>query len=169
MDERKTPAPRIASRTAVMAVVAVLIVIAIAGIVLASLRRAGPAEVATGTDSTPASAAAPTAAAPADDSPPGELVFAPGSDQLSPAVQAKVARLAERAKKEGRTVVVKTKLEANAQRAKSMDLARARTQNVRGALTSGGVSLGVMKIEITELPAGLVTPKMAQLVEVDLH
>jgi outer membrane protein OmpA-like peptidoglycan-associated protein len=169
MDERKTPPPRIASRTAVMAAVAVLIVIAIAGIVLASLRRAGPADVAGGTDSTQASAPALTAAAPADDSPPGELVFAPGSDQLSPAVAAKVALLAERAKKEGRTVVVKTKLEANAQRAQSMDLAKRRAFNVRGALTGGGVSLAMMKIEVTELPAGLVTPKMAQLVEVDLR
>ena len=168
MDESKAPAPRIASRTAVMAAVAVLIVIAIAGIVL-GLRKAGPADVATGTDSTPASAAAPTSAAAADDSPPGELVFGPGSDQLSPAVAAKVALLAERAKKEGRTVVVKTKLEANAQRAQNMDLAKRRAFNVRAALTGGGVSLGVMKIEVTELPVGLVTPKMAQLVEVDLR
>jgi len=112
---------------------------------------------------------APTAAAPADDSSPGELVFAPGSDQLSPAASAKIALLAERAKKEGRTVIVRTKLEANAQRAQSMDLAKRRAFNVRGALTGGGVSLGVMKIEVTELPAGLVTPKMAQLVEVDLR
>ena len=82
---------------------------------------------------------------------------------------AKVALLAERAKKEGRTVVVKTKLEANAQRVQSMDLAKRRAYNVRGALTGGGVSLGMMKIEVTELPAGLVTPKMAQLVEVDLR
>jgi outer membrane protein OmpA-like peptidoglycan-associated protein len=151
-----------------MAAVAVLIVIAIAGIVL-GLRKTGPATVAAGTDSTQAGALAPTAAAPADDSSPGELVFAPGSDQLSPAASAKIALLAERAKKEGRTVIVRTKLEANAQRAQSMDLAKRRAFNVRGALTGGGVSLGVMKIEVTELPAGLVTPKMAQLVEVDLR
>ena len=152
-----------------MAAVVVLIVIAIAGIVLASKRRAGPADVAGGTDSTQASAPAPTAAAAADDSPPGELVFAPGSDQLSPAVAAKVALLAERAKKEGRTVVVKTKLEANAQRVQSMDLAKRRAFNVsqrphrRRRLARDDEDRGH---RAARRPG---EPKMAQLVEVDLR
>src|SRR5450755_593934 len=139
MEEAKTPPPRIASRNAVMAAVAVLIVIAIAGIVLASLRRTGAPGVA-GPDSTQASAAALTgggAAAAADDSPANVVVFAPASDQLSPLALAKIAVLADKAKKEGRSVVVATKIEANAERAQNMDLAKRRAFNVRSALTSG--------------------------------
>jgi hypothetical protein len=169
MDERKTPAPRTASRTAVMAAVAVLVVIAIAGIVLASLRRAGPADVAAGTDSTQPSASAPTATRQVDDGSADELVFTPGSDQLSAAVQAKVAALAATAKKEARTVVVKAEIESNPQRAQSMDLAKRRVFNVRGALTGGGISLAMMRVEVTELPPGHVTPRAAQLVKVEFR
>jgi outer membrane protein OmpA-like peptidoglycan-associated protein len=172
MDERKTPAPRIASRTAVMVAVAVLIVIAIAGIVLASLRRAGPADVATSPDSTQASAPALTGAAPtatAEDGKPNEVIFDATSDQLSAGAQAKMSVLAAKAKKDARTVVVKAQIEANAQRVQSMDLAKRRAFNVRTALTNGGVSLGMMRIEVTELPNGLLPPSAAHRVEVDLR
>jgi hypothetical protein len=172
MDERKTPAPRIASRTAVMVAVAILIVIAVAGIVLASLRRAGPADVASSPDSTQASAPALTGAAPvatAADGPRDEVLFAPASDQLSPGALAKMAALAAEAKKDARTVAVTAQIQVSPQRAESMELARKRTFNVRTALSNGGVSLGMMRIEITELPAGLLPPAAADRVKVILR
>jgi outer membrane protein OmpA-like peptidoglycan-associated protein len=172
MEERKTPPPRIASRTAVMAAVAVLIVIAIAGIVLASMRGRTASPEGTGPQSTQAGASAPTgtsSAGVADEGGPNEVFFAPGSDQLSPAAAAKLTLLASTAKKEGRSVVVATKTEANADRVKNMELAKKRAYNVRGVLTTGGVSLSVMKIEISELPVGLVPPSLANRVEVALR
>jgi outer membrane protein OmpA-like peptidoglycan-associated protein len=169
MDARKTPAPRIASRTAVMAAVAVLIVIAIAGIVLASLRRVPAADAGAVTDSTQASAPAPTAAAPAADGAPNEVIFAAASDQLTPAAQAKLALFAEQAKKDGRPVVVATQIEANAQRAENMALAKRRAYNVRSALVTGGVAVGVLRIEVAELPAGGVPAAAAQRVEVNIR
>jgi outer membrane protein OmpA-like peptidoglycan-associated protein len=176
MEERKTPPPRIASRTAVMAAVAVLIVIAIAGIVLASMRGRTASPEGTGPQSTQAGASAPTgtsasgqSAGVADEGGPNEVFFAPGSDQLSPAATAKLTLLASTAKKEGRSVVVATKIEANADRVKNMEMAKKRAYNVRGVLTTGGVSLSVMKIEVSELPVGLVPPSIANRVEVALR
>jgi outer membrane protein OmpA-like peptidoglycan-associated protein len=169
MDARKTPAPRIASRTAVMAAVAVLILIAIAGIVLASMRRAPPADVGAVTDSTQTGAPAPTAAAPAHDGAPNEVIFAAASDQLTPAAQAKLALFAEQAKKDGRPVVVATQIEANDQRAANMDLAKRRAHNVRSALVTGGVSVAVLRIEVAELPTGGVPAAAAQRVEVHIR
>jgi outer membrane protein OmpA-like peptidoglycan-associated protein len=169
MDARKTPAPRIASRTAVMAAVAVLIVIAIAGIVLASLRRAPAADAEAVTDSTQATAPAPTAAAPANDGAPNEVIFAAASDQLTPAAQAKLALFAEQAKKDGRPVVVATQIEANTQRAENMDLAKRRAYKVRSALVAGGVAVAVLRIEVAELPAGGVPAAAAQRVEVNIR
>jgi outer membrane protein OmpA-like peptidoglycan-associated protein len=172
MDESKTPPPRIASRTAVMAAVAVLIVIAIAGIVLASLRGRAGSPAVSGSDSTQGSGSPLTggpAAGAADDGAPNEVVFAPASAQLSPSALAKLALLADTAKKEGRTVVVATKIEANAERAQNMEMAKKRAFNVRGALTTGGVSLSMMRIEVSELPAGLVPASAAHRVEVVLR
>ncbi len=152
-----------------MAAVAVLIVIAIAGIVLASLRRAPPADAGAVTDSTQASAPAPTAAAPGNDGAPNEVIFAAASDQLTPAAQAKLALFAEQAKKDGRPVVVATQIEANAQRAENMDLAKRRAYKVRSALVTGGVAVGVLRIEVAELPAGGVPAAAAQRVEVHIR
>ncbi len=172
MDDRKTPPPRIASRTAVMAAVAVLIVIAIAGIVLASLRgRTGEPEVAT-VDSTPAGASATTgggSAAKVDDGGPNEVVFAPTSDQLSPAALTKLAGLAAIAKKESKTVAVAAKLEAGGDRDAQRELAKKRAYNVRAALEQRGIPLGMMRLEVTALPAGLAPPAARQRVEVILR
>ncbi len=152
-----------------MVAVAILIVIAIAGIVLASMRRAPSADAGAMTDSTQASAPAPTAAAPANDGAPNEVIFAAASDQLTPAAQAKMAAFAEQAKKEGRPVVVAAQIEANAQRAENMDLAKRRAFNVRSALVTGGVAVGTLRIELAELPAGGVPAAATQRVEVQIR
>jgi outer membrane protein OmpA-like peptidoglycan-associated protein len=172
MDERKTAPPSIASRTAVKAAVAVLIVIAIAGIVLATLRgRTGAPEVA-GTASTQPGGSAPTAAAAtagSDDGAPNEVVFGPTSDQLSPAALAKLALLADTAKKEKHTVSVAAKIEASGDRDGQRELAKKRAYNIRGVLEQRGVPLGTMRIEVTEFPAGLAPPAARQRVEIVLH
>lgn len=152
-----------------MAAVAVLIVIAIAGIVLASLRRAPAADAGAVTDSTQASASAPTAVAPANDGAPNEVIFAAASDQLTPAAQAKLALFAEQAKKDGRPVVVATQIEANAQRDENMDLAKRRAYNVRSALVTGGVAVGALRIEVAQLPVGGLPAAAAQRVEVHIR
>ena len=172
MEVSKTPQPRIASRTVVMIAVAVLVVIAVAGIVLASLRgRSGSPEVAV-PGSTQGSGSSPTggpSTAAADDGGPNEVVFAPTSDQLSPAAVAKLALLADSAKKGSHTVSVAAKIEASGDRDGQRELAKKRAYNVRGVLEQRGVPLGTMRIEVTELPAGLAPPAARQRIEIVLH
>ena len=66
-------------------------------------------------------------------------------------------------------MVVATQIEANAQRAENMALAKRRAYNVRSALVTGGVAVGVLRIEVAELPAGGVPAAAAQRVEVNIR
>jgi hypothetical protein len=50
-----------------------------------------------------------------------------------------------------------------------MDLARKRTLAVRQVLEQNGVPLGMMRVEISELPRGLVSAAEANRVEVAFH
>ena len=160
-----------------MVAVAVLVVIAIAGIVLASLRgQSASGDAATAADATQATAAAMTAAASgaaAAEAAAGagadQIVFAPLSAQLSEAGVAKLARVAEAARKENRTVVIASKIEARADRVEQMELAKKRAFAVRLALEAKGVQLGTMRIEIGEMPTGLVTAGEANRVDVALR
>lgn len=162
-----------------MVAVAVLIVIAIAGLVLAGLRSRGAAPgQTTGTDATqqgapPLTGAAATAAASAsaEDAAagPNQILFAPASDQLSEAAASKVVRLAETARKEHRKVAILLKVEARPDRAEQMNLARKRSMAVRQLLEANGIPLGTMRIEISELPNGLVSAAEANRVDVALQ
>jgi outer membrane protein OmpA-like peptidoglycan-associated protein len=175
MDDRQ-PAPlRNPSRTLAMVAVAVLIVIAIAGLVVAGLRARGPVSGPAGSESTqqgapPLTGAAP-ASAPAEEAGagPNQIVFAPTSDQLSEPAEEKLVRLARAAKKENRVLSIASKVEAGPDRTAKMELARKRSDVVRQLLQSNGVPLGRMRIEISELPLGVVSAAEANRVDVVLQ
>lgn len=175
MDDEAPPA-RNSSRTAVIVAVVALIVIAIAGIVLAALRdRAAPTSAdAASPSSTPASAAAMTGAAAsagavADDEGPNRIRFAAGSDKLPANAPAKLAQVTQTAKSRNNKIVVATKLDAGNDRDASMELAKRRTEAVRQALAATGMATTAVRIEITELPAGLVPARDVDRVELNLR
>ncbi len=174
MDDRQPPPPRNSSRTLAMIAVAVLVVIAIAGIVLATLRpRGAPADTPVAADATQTAASAMTsdsAAAEAEAAAgPNQVVFAPASDQLSEPASLKLLRIAATAKKEKKTVLIASQIEARADRASQMELAQKRAIAVRGVLEANGVALGAMQIQIAEVPLGLVSKSDANRVDVALR
>src|SRR3982751_807054 len=158
-----------------MVAVAVLIVIAIAGIVLAGLRSRAPASgAAAGSESTPERGAPLTSAA-ASASPeevaagPNQIIFASSSDQISEPAEDKLVRLARAAKKENRGVTIASRIEAGSDRTVKVDLATKRLNAVRQVLQNNGVQLGRMRIQISELPLGSVPAAEANRVEVVLQ
>ena len=157
-----------------MAAVAVLVVIAIAGIVLAGLRGrplSGGSE--TVADPTHQDAAPPTPAPPElpgeAGSGPNQIVFAPVSDGLSAPAKAKVQRVAETAKTESRTVVIAAKIEDRGDRDEQMELAKKRASAVRQLLEASGMSTRAIRIEIAQMPRGLVTVREANRIELALR
>ena len=66
-------------------------------------------------------------------------------------------------------VAIVAKIDARAGRRGQMDLARKRTLAVRQVLESNGIPLGTMRVEISELPTGLVSAAEANRVEVAFH
>jgi outer membrane protein OmpA-like peptidoglycan-associated protein len=171
MNDRRPPPLRNSSQTAAKVAVAVLIVIAIAGFVLAGLRSRAPApDQATPADATPETAvpltvatrAAPSGLAqPADL--PNQIVFAAKSASLSEDQAAKVRKLATTAQTQRHSIGILSKAEPETQ---FVDLARQRTQVVRQTLEQSGVPLGRMTIEISTLPHGVISAADADRVEV---
>ncbi len=165
MDESKPAPPRHSSRTLVIALVAVLIVVAIAGIVLAGLRGrpTGAGPVAALPSATQQPGSTPTAAAPAIAAEvgagPNQLGFASGSDMLSPMSLKKIVDVANSAKKDSHTIVIAARLEGGSEREQRMELAKKRADAVRRALQSAGMPVSALRVQISELPAGLV-PKL---------
>ena len=156
-----------------MAAVALLVVVAIAGIVLGTMRGKGTTTVPTAADSTspvdsPMTAAAPPAAAEAAAGP-NQVVFAPGSDHISDAASAKLAKIAEMAKKSATGVTIASRIESRPDRTDQMELARKRSFAVRQVLEAAGIPLGRMRIDIAELPNGGVAPAEANWVDVVLR
>ena len=147
----------------VKAAVAVLIVIAIAGFVLAGLkqRAVAPAQPAA-TDATQEAVPPLTvaASAPAEEAsvPANHISFVPASDRLSEASAAKVVLIAEKAKKGHLRIAIISDVEARADRAEQFDLARRRAMTVRQVLETNGIPLGTMRIEIHEVPTGAIAP-----------
>ena len=173
MDERQPPLPRNSSRTWAIVAVAVLVVVAIAGIMLASVRPGSPGDAPAASTATPVGASAMTAASAAAASEaeggPNQIVFASLSDQLSESSSAKLVRIADSARKAKRSVVIASKIEARPDRLEQMELAKRRAFAVRGALEKSGVGLATMSIELAELPTGVVTPAEANRIDVSLR
>ncbi len=174
MADRQAAPPRNSSRTLAIAAVVVLIVIAVAGIVLAGMRgrhAAGEAPVAV--DATRGEVPAPTspvsAAAAVDEAAPNIVVFAPSSSQLPGSAQAKLVKLADEAKKGRRTVAITAKIEARGDHAEQRKLAQDRAIAMRQVMEANGVPLGTMQIEIMEAPKGFVAPREVNRLEVTLR
>jgi outer membrane protein OmpA-like peptidoglycan-associated protein len=172
MPDRKAPSPRNPSRTAAKIAVVVLIVIAIAGFVLAGLRSAKTRpDQAAAADATqqpaspltakqaPANAAPVAAAAPADEDAagPNQLIFVPSSDRLTQRAAEKVVKLAETARADRRMVSIASRI-ARSDEKDRMDLARKRSDAIRDLLEANGVPRRNVRIEIAELPPALVSP-----------
>lgn len=177
MDEGAAP-QRKTSRTLVVVAVGVLIVIAIAGIVLAGMRgKGGAADEVVTTSATPASAAAMTGAASdaapapvADDEGPNRIRFAASSDKLPPSAAAKITQLAETARSRNNVVVVASKIEAVAgKRDEALDLAKRRADAVRHSLLSNGIATQNVRIEIVEMPPGLVPARDVDRAELTMR
>jgi outer membrane protein OmpA-like peptidoglycan-associated protein len=162
MNDSQAKPLRNSSRTLAKVAVAVLVVIAVAGIVLATLRGRGtPADTSVAADATQPAASAMTEVDPAAAleaaAGPNRVVFAPRSDKLSAPATAKLQHIAENAHSENRAMVVRGKIESRPDQADQMALAQKRAQAVRQALAANGVPLAAINIEIALLPAGGVS------------
>ncbi|MCE9660819.1 MAG: hypothetical protein K8R60_20005 [Burkholderiales bacterium] len=172
MSEQKKPPQSNSSRTVVIVAVAVLIVVAIAGIVLAGRKAPPDAPVATAPTAPAATAsAASTPGAPASptDALPKEVVFAAGSDKLPAGANEGLARFADAARSSASSVRLSARFLTGENKARDSELAKARTGAIHHALTANGLSGGKMQVELIEMPAGTVTPEMANRVDLTLR
>lgn len=169
MEAPKT-AQRNPSRTAVIAVVLVLIVVAIAGIVLAGRRTASPVQGTAAavpdapsvSTSTPQADAAPTVN-------PNAVVFASGSVKLPADASETIARFSETARGAGGHVRLSVRFPTGPDKSGAIELAKSRTAAVRHALESNGVKPEAMQFELVEMPAGVVSDKDANRVELSMR
>jgi len=180
MNDRQAPPPPNSSRTVAKYAVAVLVVIAIAGIVLATLRPRGtPADTPDVADATQpaaspmtaeaASAAAAAVAADAEAGP-NQIAFAPGSGELSEPATTKLLKLAEVAVKQKRTVTITAKFEASRpDQMKLQELAMKRTTAVRSVLEQNKVQLTRMTIKTESSPLGQASASELNRVDVELN
>ena len=153
--------------------VAVLMVIAIAGIVLASLQRGPPTDGTVAADETRAASApmtgASTPAAMAEaEGLRNQVVFAADSAQLSSAAAAKLQGLAEKAKTDKLLLTIVAKFEVRGEgKEQRQQLARRRAIAVRGVLETNGVPLKRMETRIEETAFGPSAAKDANRIEVN--
>ena len=173
MSEPKKPPTSNSSRTIVIVVVAVLIVVAIAGIVLAGRGApADPAGAAVPTASPTASAVSgstPEAASSPTDAVPKELVFDPASDKLPPHSADELARFADAARASASSVRLSARFLTGANKARDLELAKARTGAIRHALEANGISSGKMQIELVEMPEGSLTEAAGNHIDLTLR
>jgi outer membrane protein OmpA-like peptidoglycan-associated protein len=172
MDERQPPPPRNPSRTLAKVGLAVLVVIAIAGIVLAALQRGLPDDGPVAADATDAASAAMTAAAASAaaeaEGLPNHIMFAADSARLSSAATVKLQRIAEKATTDKRSLTIVAKVERKGDgKEQRSQLARNRAIAVRGALEANGVPLSRMETRIEEPGFGLIGDKEANRIEVN--
>jgi hypothetical protein len=178
MSEPKKPPPGNPSRTVAIIAVAVLIVVAIAGIVIAGRKPpAAPETSATTVPATPATATAtpappastPQAAASPTDTLPKEVAFLPGSDTLPSGANEPLARFADAARTSASSVRLSARYLTGAGKEKGLELAKARTGAVRHALQANGLSGGKMQVELIEMPEGSLTPEAGNRVDLTLR
>jgi outer membrane protein OmpA-like peptidoglycan-associated protein len=164
MPDRKSSSTSNSSRTVAKVAVAVLIVIAIGGFVLAGLKSGKSApEQAVAADSTqepavaPTTGAAPAAAAAAASAEATELpshivAFAPSAANLSEKELAKVRTMAETAKKKNRAIEIVSTVEES-----QFGLAQQRVSLVRQTLVDNGVPLTRMSTQVSKVAHGAAT------------
>lgn len=182
MDERQPPPTRNSSRTLAKIAVAVLVVIAIAGIVLATLRGRGPSvDTPVAADSTQGAASSPTAGganaaatagavAAEAEAGPNQVAFAPGSDALSEPATTKLAKLADTAVKQKRAVTITAKFEASRpDQQKLQALAMTRAAAVRSVLEQNKVQLTRMTTKTVSRAYGEASASELNRVDVELN
>jgi len=167
MDDLRLRARRTSTRTLAIVAAAALIAIAVAGIVIAVLRGQSKES-----DVLRAQASASAASAPSSPRDAGDLnhiVFAPDSDQLSPAAVAHIREMAESTKDATSAIVLRGKIESASDKAARMDLAKKRITVVRRELQSRGIAPGRLRVEVAEYPVGIVPPREADIIEMNLR
>nr|HET7860219.1 hypothetical protein [Caldimonas sp.] len=162
MPDRKSSSTSNSSRTVAKVAVAVLIVIAIGGFVLAGLKSGKSApEQAVAADSTQEPAVAPTtgaapaaaaASAEATELPSHIVAFAPSAANLSEKELAKVRTMAETAKKKNRAIEIVSTVEES-----QFGLAQQRVSLVRQTLVDNGVPLTRMSTQVSKVAHGAAT------------
>ncbi len=173
MSEPKKPPTSNSSRTIVIVAVAVLIVVAIAGIVLAGRRAPADPVVAaapSASSTAPAlSGSTPQAASSPTDAVPKELVFDPASDKLPPHSGDDLARFADAARASASSVRVSARYLTGANKARDLELAKARTGAIRHALEANGIGSAKMQVELVEMPEGSLTEAAGNHVDLTLR
>ena len=144
MADAKAQQPGNASRVAAILAVVVLIMVAIAGIVLADRQRAGSTDGRAG--STDHAGAPPTVK-------PVDVRFEPGSDKVPPAARTPIAEFAEAARSAGGLVRVISRYATGDARLQNFDLAKSRAGALQHAMEADGVDIRKVQIELSEVPA----------------
>jgi hypothetical protein len=168
MDRARGSPPRALSRTLAIVAVAVLLAIAVGGIVVSVWRGRSQAGDALPTAAESASAA--RSARPAHHAgDPYNIAFAADSDQLSADAVDEIREMAESAKDASTAIVLSGKIETTADRAARMALAKKRINAVSRALMSHGIAPGRLRVEVAEYPVGRIRPGEADVVEMNVR
>ena len=168
MDDRQASPTRNSSRTVAKYAVAVLVVIAIAGIVLAIVQGSPPAADETPLAPAPMTAASAAVIAAEAEARPNEIVFAPDSAQLSSTARAKLLGIAEKAKADKQPLTIIGRVEpAPDGKEQRTQLARKRAIAVRGVLEENGIPLSKIETRIEGMASGLAAVKGANRIEVN--
>ncbi len=163
------------SRALVVSVVAVLIIVALAGIVLAGRKSGESPEAAAPAASAPPVAATPvvSATSPAGSAPtsagPDEITFVVGSDKLPPGTSEKIADIVQRAKAADKTVRITVRYATGANKARDLELAKARAGAIRHEAMADGITGNKMQTELVEMPEGSVPPRDADRAVITLR
>lgn len=167
MNESRPAAPIHASRTVVIAAVVLLIVIAVAGIVLAGRYGTPAPGGAASAPAAPVASTQPDAAGPT--SAPNEVLFAAGSDRLPAQSSESIARFSEGARSASGMVRVTARYATGENKAKDVALAKSRAAAVRHALQANGLKAESMQVELIEMPAAGMNAKDANRVDLSLR
>lgn len=170
------PEPPSSSRVVAMVAVVLLILIAVAGIVFATLSRRDatpaaaqrPALSASTARNMPGMTASTAQAAAVAAERPDHVSFTPGSDKVPDDAAPLIATFIESARAGKSKLRLTTKFTASESRAKELDLANARTRAVRHMIEASGKAVA-MQYETVEMPAGTLSERDANRVVLSLH
>lgn len=171
-DRLKGSPPPTLSRTLAIVAVAVLLAIAVGGIVVSVWRSrsqgGGGGGDAVATEAQPASAAR-VARPPHHPGDPYMIAFAADSDQLSADAADQVVEMAESAKDAKNAIVLSGKIEMTADHAARMALVKKRINAISRVLMAQGIAPGRLRIEVAEYPVGRIRPGEADSVEMNVR
>jgi hypothetical protein len=167
MSEQKRRQKSNSSRTIAIAAVALLIVVAIAGIVLAS-RGSPPAPDVAQAAAAPVASTPQAPSAPTAQINPNEVVFGEGSDKLPATATTSLGRFAEAAKSAA-GVRMSARFLTGADKARDLELAKARTEAIRKVLVADAIGAEKIQVELVEMPAGSLTVPDSNRVDLTLR